>query len=226
MRKIIVIAALFVGLQNVFAQQITVKDIGNFTIVKAFDKIPVELIASSESRVEILGTNNGDVNVVNKNGELKIRMTTLKLLGGDDTKVKVYYYQKLASVQASEGAVVTGNDRIEADDLFLNAKEGAKVNVNVDARNISARVNSGGSINVSGKAKAQDVVITSGGQYNGKGLSSENAKVAINAGGSADITASGQVEARTRAGGNIDIYGSPENVSQKTLAGGKITVHK
>ncbi len=223
MKKIIVVLLLFIGLQGMFAQTI-VKNIGDFTTVKAFDRIQVELIPASESKVEISGTGKENAQVVNKDGELKIRMTTDKLMTGDGVKAKVYYSKELSSVQGSEGSIVTGKAKIDTGLLFLNAKEGAKVNVEVDVQKITARVNSGGEITVSGDAVEQDIVITSGGKYNAKEAQSKNVAVAINAGGNAVINASGMVNAKTRAGGVIDIYGGPE-VSPQTLAGGKINVH-
>ncbi len=222
MKKVIVIVLLFLGWQGISAQTIF-KNIENFTVVKAFDKIQVELIPASEAKVEVSGTGKENVQVISKGGELKIRMTTDKSLTGGSIKAKVYY-KELSSVQASEGSVVTGTAKIDTGLLFLNAKEGAKVDVEVDVKKITARVNSGGEITVSGEAKEQDIVITSGGKYNAKEVESETVAVAINAGGNAVINASGTVSAKTRAGGVIDIYGDPE-VTPQTIAGGKINIH-
>ena len=47
------------------------KNTGSFDSVKVFDGINVELIPSSENKIEIVGEKANDVEIVNKNGELK-----------------------------------------------------------------------------------------------------------------------------------------------------------
>ena len=44
----------------------------------------------------------------------------------------------------------------------------------------------------------------------------------VNAGGKASVNASDLVDAKTRAGGNIYIYGDPKVINQKNVAGGVI----
>ena len=70
------------GFLIVFAQlaysQIT-KNFGDFSSVKAYDRINVTLVKSNESKVEIKG-DDSDVEIVNKNGELKIRMIPTKIM--------------------------------------------------------------------------------------------------------------------------------------------------
>ena len=67
------------------------KNVGDFTKVTAFDKIDVNLVASSENKVVLTGANSQEVEIVNKNGELKIRMPLSKMLKGDDISVTLYY---------------------------------------------------------------------------------------------------------------------------------------
>ncbi|MDR2122659.1 MAG: DUF2807 domain-containing protein, partial [Flavobacteriaceae bacterium] len=149
MKKIVfLLAFIFSALQQSVCAQQTIRDVGDFTALRVFDKIPVTLISSSESKVEVSGIKHEDVEIINKNGELKIRMIPLKFLSGDDVTVKVYY-EKLDDIQASEGAVIKGSDKLNADLLSLNAKEGAKIEVKVNVRKINAKVNSGGGIIVS-----------------------------------------------------------------------------
>ena len=57
------------GTYFVFAQE--TRNVGDFNSLKVYDRIPVELVKSSKSKVEITKGNNTDVEVVNKNGELK-----------------------------------------------------------------------------------------------------------------------------------------------------------
>ena len=85
---------------SIFAQNVT-KNPGEFTGVKVFDQISVKLIPSDESKVEISGLRAEEVEVINKNGELKIRMPFKKLLQGETIEATVYY-QKLQRLKPAK----------------------------------------------------------------------------------------------------------------------------
>ena len=56
-----------------------------------------------------------------------------------------------------------------------------------------------------------------------KRFRSETVTITANAGGFAEVNASKILNATTRAGGNIDVYGSPKDRNTKNVLGGKIT---
>ena len=211
------------GFLIVFAQlaysQIT-KNFGDFNSVKAYDRINVTLVKSNENKVEISG-DDSDVEIVNKNGELKIRMIPTKIMQGDKVSVTVFY-ENLNEIQASQGSKITSEDAVENGILNITSNEGSILNLKIEADILNAKTNSGGIINISGTAKTQDVLVNSGANFNGRNLKSEVTSVTTNAGGNADVYASKTVTATNRAGGNINVYGSPENRNAKNMLGGKI----
>ena len=211
------------GFLIVFAQlaysQIT-KNFGDFNSVKAYDRINVTLVKSSENKVEISGEDS-DVEIVNKNGELKIRMIPTKIMQGDKVSVTVFY-ENLNEIQASQGSKITSEDSVENGILNITSNEGSILNLKIEADILNAKTNSGGIINISGTAKTQDVLVNSGANFNGRNLKSEVTSVTTNAGGNADVYASKTVTATNRAGGNINVYGSPKNRNAKNMLGGKI----
>lgn len=210
---------LVAGVSLFSAQQ--TRNVGEFNSLKVYDRIPVELVQASKAKVEVLGSNETDVEVVNKNGELKIRMTASKIMQGSDTKV-VVYYENLNDIQASQGATISSNDKVKSSMLKLTANEGSKINLEVNADRLNAKGNSGGEILVSGKSKSQDIVMNSGAKFNGSQLQSSNATVASNAGGEVQVYASESISATTRAGGRIDVYGDPDDRNVKKVVGGTI----
>ena len=214
MKKIIF--GLFVVLSQVAYSQ-TSKNFGDFNSVKAYDRINVTLVKSSENRVEIKGD---DVEIVNKNGELKIRMIPTKIMQGDKVFVTVYY-EDIDEIQASQGSKISSED-LESKKLSITSNEGSVLNLYVDTHLLNVKANSGGIINISGTAETQDVLVNSGASYNGEDLKSEVASVTANAGGTAEIYASKTINATTRAGGNIEVYGSPKNRNTKNVIGGRI----
>ena len=197
--------------------QIT-RNVGEFSSIKVYDKITVTLYHSGENRVE---SNNSDVEIVNKNGDLKIRMIPTKIMQGDQTSVKVFY-DEICDLQASQGSTISADADLECSSLSLTSNEGSKINLMISTGDLVAKLNSGGMISVSGKAETQDIIVNSGGKFSGKDVDSLTAKVTSNAGGNAQVYAEENITATTRAGGVIDVYGNPTEREVKNIIGGKI----
>jgi PIN domain nuclease of toxin-antitoxin system len=221
MKKLLFSVLLFSSLT--YAQ--TEKKVGDFHKVTTFDQITVELIASEENKVELSGTNSEEIEIVNNNGELKLRMPLTKLLKGNQVKAKVYYTD-LDAVEANEGSQISNEASIKSTNFDIIAKEGAKINISLDVAKATVKITSGGIVKTAGIAKNQDVVISAGAIYEGKDLTTEQTSISINAGGEAAVFATQLVDAKARAGGEIMIYGNPTQVNKKTFAGGRIKIIK
>lgn len=223
MKKLII--AAFIGFSQLISAQVS-KSLGDFTTVKVFDQINVTLVKANENKIEIRGEKAGDVEVVNKNNDLKIRMKFTKLLQGEDIEATVYYKGSIDKVEASEGAFVGSSDTFKATAFEISAKEGATVKLNLAVSKLNSTSGSGGILELTGTATNHDVVLKSGGILKGKNLETSQTTIAINAGGEADIYATELVQAKTRAGGDINIYGNPKQVNENKTAGGRINVIK
>lgn len=217
------LVALLIVTQLGFAQ--VNKNVGDFTAVKVFDKISAQLVPSSESKIEIKGEGAEKVEVVNKNGDLKIRMPLDKFLKGEDITV-IIHFKNIESIEASEGAYVSSEATLKGVDFTVNANKGGQIKVILDVKKAGVRATTGGVVKLSGKAQNQDIVINSGGIVNAKTFETSQTTVAVNAGGEADVFATDLVDAKTRAGGDITVYGNPKKVNQKTFAGGNIDIIK
>ncbi|MFD1062608.1 head GIN domain-containing protein [Winogradskyella litorisediminis] len=203
------------------AQNSIEKTIGEFTEVKAFDLINVVMVKSDENKVVIEGRNRRNVKVVNKNGKLKIRMELEESYDGNDTVVTLYY-TTVEIIDANEGAEIEVKDDLKQFDIKFKAQEGGQINANVDATYTDVRAVTGGIINLIGTSKNLDVSIYTGGEFDGRELKTKSTEVSINAAGEARVNASDFVEARVRAGGDVYIYGSPKEIDQKTVLGGRV----
>lgn len=197
------------------------KNVGDFTKVTSFDQIDVYLVKSNENKVVIDGKEANEVELVNKNGELKIRMPLEKLLGGDHISVTVYF-NNLTAVEANEGSRIACGDKIKATSFEIKAKEGSQIRLTLEVGKLNVRVANGSTINLEGKADNQDVLVNSGGIFEAKNFKTNQTVIAVNAGGEADVYATDLVEAKVRAGGDITIYGKPKQINQKVIAGGNI----
>lgn len=202
-----------------FAQ--TEKSVGDFNKVTSFDQIEVLLIPSNENKVVLDGSGSEDVEIVNKNGELKIRMRLTKMLSGDNISATVYY-KKIDAVEANEGSRISSEATFKATAFDIIAKEGSQIKLKIDTNRLTSRVANGSTISISGKAQNQDVIVNSGGIYEAEKLETKQTVITANAGGDADVYATDLVDAKVRAGGDIRIFGKPKQINQKIVAGGTI----
>mgnify|MGYP000294815757 CR=1 FL=1 len=220
MKNILTILLLITS-SILFAQSAIIKDVGEFTEVKVFDLINVKMIKSDKNQVIIEGRNRRNVEVLNKNGILKIRMELEESYDGNDVAI-VLYYTSVEVIDANEGAEIKVDGIINQFDIKFKAQEGGIIAANVEATYTNVRAVTGGIINLTGQSKNQDITIYTGGIYNGSSLKTANTEVSINAGGEAKVYASNFVEVRVRAGGDVYIYGNPKESDEKTVLGGRI----
>lgn len=223
MKKIALLAFLTLS-QFVIAQDAT-RTLGDFSTVRVFDKLTVLLVRANENKIVISGHNAGDVEVVQKKNDIKIRMKLTKMLQGEDISITLYY-KNIDQIEASEGSYVSSQDIFKATAFELNAKEGARIKVSLDVDKLKSKLNSGGIIDVKGSASNHESSLTSGAILHAKDLKTKQTTIGISAGGEADIYASDFVEASTTAGGDIDVYGNPKQVNKKNTAGGDINIIK
>ena len=218
MKKVLIIAFVF-AIQ--FANAQVNRNLGDFDQVKVFDKITVKLIAANENKMVITGSRADEVEAVNKNGDLKIRMPFPKLLSGDDIVVNLYF-KKLESISVSEGSFVSSEADFKQTTLDLNAKSGGEIKLVLDLDKVNVKAYAGGIVSISGKATNQNVTITSGGILNAKNLHTFQTSISVSAGGQSEIYAATLVDAKVKAGGSIFIYGKPKQINKEVFIGGTI----
>ena len=134
-----------------FAQE---KNVGDFTKVTAFDQIDVMLIPSDENKVILNGSGSDEVELINRNGELKIRMPLTKMFSGDDISATVYYTQ-LNAVEANEGSRIASEKVVTAEDFDIITKEGSIIELTVEVKNLTVKMNDGSKVSLEGKANSQ-----------------------------------------------------------------------
>ncbi len=217
MKKLVFIILLISTIT--FAQE--TKNVGDFSKVTSFDRIEVFLVPSDENKVQLEGKQADEVELVNKNGELKIRMPLTKLFDGDNISVTVYY-KKITAVEANEGSRIACGDKISSVVFDVIAKEGSEIKLILDVEKLNVRTANGSKVSLEGNADIQDVLVNSGGIYEAEKLESKITTVSCNAGGNADVFATQLIDAKVRAGGDITIYGKPKKINSKVVAGGNI----
>ncbi len=202
-------------------QDVITKNVGDFNELKVFDKIQVTLIQGNENKVEITGIKRREVDIIQNQNLLKIRMSLDNIWDNNNTKVTVYYTE-INKIDVNEGARVEANSTIKANSLDLRAQEGAGILAPIESSHLFVKAITGGTIEVKGEVKEQEIIITSGGQYYASQLNTENTQVKVSAGGTAEVRAKHYLKANTNAGGTIKIFGKPQQIDSQKLLGGKI----
>ncbi len=224
MQKVVLVVVFFLS-QLGFSQNSVTKKLGDFTKVTSFDQIDVLLVPSNENKIILSGEGASEVELVTKNDELKIRMPLTKLLKGEAISATVYY-KNIDAVEANEGSRIASEATFNSINFDIIAKEGSEIKLKLDVERVSIKASDGSKIDVEGNATNQEVLVNTGGIYDAKQLRSKLISITVNAGGEAAIFATDFVDAKVRAGGNIEIFGKPKQINQKVIAGGTITEGK
>lgn len=225
MKKIFFICALLISF-NFLAQTTVTTNLGDFTILKVYNGIEVELIKSTNQKLEITGEKSEIVKVKNVDGTLKLSLPfSLKPennAANGQVLIKLYYNAAIDVIDANEAATITGKE-INQDKLEVNAQERAFINLVVKTKNLVIRTTSGGIIKLTGSTKNQDVDVDLYGVYNGFALeASANSTVSSGTGARAEILAGNTLNAKVSFGGSIFYKGNPDVVKDKKVIGGII----
>ena len=127
----------------------TENSVGDFNKVTSFDQIEVLLIPSDENKVVLDGSGSEDVEIVNKNGELKIRMRLTKMLSGENISATVYY-KNIDAVEANEGSRISSEATFKSTTFDIIAKEGSQIKIKINVDRLTVRVANGSTISISG----------------------------------------------------------------------------
>ena len=206
---------------NAVAQRIIDREVGDFHEIKVFDLIEVNLIQSDVNRILIKGENVDDINYVNRDGVLKLRMELDKKFQGEDTFIEVYY-TGLEVIDSNEGARIVCNELVEQDRIELRAQEGARIEIGMQVEHAEIRAVTGGMVEASGLATNQVIRLNTGGIFEGRDLKTDTSDIRITAGGEAELYASEKLDIAIRAGGDVYVFGNPRQVSKDQVFGGRI----
>ena len=197
------------------------KTLGEFSELKVYDLVNVELIQSTENKIEITGEDTSNVFIVQKNDVLKIKMDLNKSFNGNKTFVKIFF-TKVDIIDVNEGAKVVSESLFKQYELQLKAQEGGEIYVISETKLLSIKSVTGGIIKVNGTTESQNINIRTGGIYEGASLQAVDSKIKIKTGGEASVRSSEVIEVTIVAGGDLIIHGDPKTVKQVNMIGGRV----
>ncbi|MCI2229449.1 DUF2807 domain-containing protein [Polaribacter sp. MSW13] len=225
MKKRIYICTLLFSFSLV-AQSTITKNLGDYSNLKVYNGIEVELIKSDEQKLEITGEKSKKVKIKNVNNTLKLSLPfSLKPENNSaDGKIliKLFYNKNINKIDVNEGATLTSKD-LNQDKIEVNAQERAFINLTLKVKYLKVRTSSGGIVKLSGSAANQEVDLDLYGIYHGFGLKvAGNSNVKAGTGAKAEILAGETLNAKVSFGGSIFYKGNPEVIKDKKVIGGII----
>ena len=206
---------------NSFSQAEISKTLGEFSELKVYDLINVELVKATENKVVVTGKNSENLNIIQKNNTTKIKMKLKKKFNGKETQVKLYY-TSFDLIDANQGAVVFSKNNIKQYELVLKAQEGAQISAVIETKRLVVKSVTGAMVSTTGTTDHQDIKIRTGGRYKGAKTKAENSFLDIRAGGEADVNTQNVLGVFIFAGGDVNIYDTPKQLKQKRIFGGRI----
>lgn len=199
----------------------------NIQALKISTGIEVELFTGAKEN-KILADERvlESINFKVDNYELKLGLPFGEIIDGDFPLKLNVYTKSIDRLSAVQGSIVEIQNTVKESNFFIRATEGSMVTGDFDTESLVLKAISGGIIDIRGESQNLDVLVNTGGKYKGENLKTENTKVKVTYGGSAEVFATENCEASVVVGGNIDIYGNPKYVNEKTKFGGNIYIIK
>lgn len=225
MKKTIVSLLLLTSMLLQSQTSIT-KVLGDFSTLKVFNGIDVELVKSDKQELIITGEKSEKVKIKNSNNTLKIslRFSLNPANNFADGKVKIvlYYNKSIKVIDANENANITAKNFTQQQ-LEVKTQEGALINMVVDVKHLTVKSVSGGFIKLTGNAKNQKIEVNNAGVYQGYNLKTTDVTIVRAAlGGKAEVFSGETLDAKVSFGGTIFYKGNPEVLKTKKVLGGTI----
>jgi len=225
MKKLLFISLLFFTIISNAQEKIT-KNLGDFSILKVFNGIEVEIIKSDKNFLEITGEKATKVRIKTIDNTLKILLKFPEISADNKVLVKLFYNNPLTTIDGNEGATITGKD-IKQEKLIVKAQERAFINLVINVNRVEVKAISGGIIKLSGAVKTAKIDTDLYGIFHGFNLKVANvATVQAGTGAKAEVFTEKTLHASVNFGGSIFYKGTPKLITDKKVAGGIIKQRK
>ncbi|NVK51992.1 MAG: DUF2807 domain-containing protein [Flavobacteriaceae bacterium] len=221
MKKLILPLVLFLSFIS-YSQNSITKKVGDFTVLKVYNGIEVELVKSDKQELVITGEKAKKVVVKLNRNVLKLYLAFPEALANGEAKIVLYYSKDIDVIDANEGATITGKG-FEQSKVEIKTQETAFINMVIKVKYLTVKAVSGGVIKLTGTTKNQNVEVQDAGVYHGYQLKAENSSVVRAAiGGKAEVNVGDALDAKINFGGTIFYKGKPEVLKTKKVLGGTI----
>ncbi len=201
------------------------KNVGAFNAIDVAGSINVELVQGSNNEVTIGADDNiiKYIQVVNKDGVLKVRLTNSGSIRKFTANVKITS-ALFSSIVASSSVDVTSTNLLTATDkINITASSSSNVELNVDAPNIIAECSSSGTIEIKGKTKQLNATAKSSADIKAENLQAETVIANASSSGTVNVFASVKLDATASSSGDIHYTGGVTDIVKKESSSGSVS---
>jgi hypothetical protein len=213
---------LFLTCSIIVAQETITTNLGDFNQLKVFSGLEVKLEKATVAKVVITGAKADQVSVKNKNGLLKLSLKFPDGFKYEDVNITLYYSNDISILDANEGAHIYSKEAIEQLNLELKVQEGARIELPVKVKYLTAKAVSGGIIDINGTSQNQTVDANTGGVYKASQVKSALTTAIASSGAIINVNATEVLDAQVNFGGTIYYKETPEELKTKKVVGGTI----
>ena len=144
-----------------------------------------------------------------------------KMFDGKNTHIKLYY-TSLSKIDANEGVKIRLKNTIKQYEIILKAQEGAQITAAVDTKLLTIKSVTGAVVKTTGQTTKLNLSLRTGAIYEGSETETQNSSIFIKAGGEASVKTTNVLEVKIFSGGDVFVYGTPKQLKQNKLFGGRI----
>jgi len=223
MKKLLTLVSLFT-IFSIYSQDTIKKAVGDFTTLKVYNGIDVELIKSDKQEIVITGEKAQKVNVKTTRNILKLYLPFPESLANGKVKIILYYSKDIDIIDANEGASITAKE-FKQSKVEIKTQEMAFINMALEVQYLTIKAVTGGAIKLTGSTKNQTIEVNNSGVYRGYNLKVENTTyIRAALGGKGEVNSGETLDAKVSFGGTIFYKGTPEVLKTKKVLGGIIEV--
>ena len=221
MKKLLTLVSLFT-IFSIYSQDTIKKAVGDFTTLKVYNGIDVELIKSDKQEIVITGEKAQKVNVKTTRNILKLYLPFPESLANGKVKIILYYSKDIDIIDANEGASITAKE-FKQSKVEIKTQEMAFINMVLEVQYLTIKAVTGGAIKLTGSTKNQTIEVNNSGVYRGYNLKVENTTyIRAALGGKGEVNSGETLDAKVSFGGTIFYKGTPEVLKTKKVLGGII----
>lgn len=221
MKKLLTLVSLFT-IFSIYSQDTIKKAVGDFTTLKVYNGIDVELIKSDKQEIVITGEKAQKVNLKTTRDILKLYLPFPESLANGKVKIVVYYSKDIDIIDANEGASITAKE-FKQQKVEIKTQEMAFINMVLEVQYLTIKAVTGGAIKLTGSTKNQTIEVNNSGVYRGYNLKVENTTyIRAALGGKGEVNSGETLDAKVSFGGTIFYKGTPEVLKTKKVLGGTI----
>jgi hypothetical protein len=154
---------------------------------------------------------------------VKKGVLTIKCNNDNKSKLRIWlYFKNIDEIKAYLGADIFVDSIIISDKLNIDINTGAKVRINAETKETTAKVKGGGLLVLNGKSDKAYFEASTGSNIDALNFTVEIARVFATTGGLIKVNATKFLNATVSIGGNVNYSGKPEIINTKQKIGGNI----